>query len=201
VGPITFGVGEEELYWHTGDGGLYENSGTESLLIAFLKQLQTKKSPRALIIAFDSSYPFSVGDRKLTKRSEPWTLGSYEFSRISGIMEERATAYMGLFYRGMQIEGVFPDNQTLRVIFLRHTDAQWKDDLSDLPQVCREESPALDSPTAVVERIAEIPTRFKLKSECDRQLLMTAAAKVVAQNKKEIQDFLAGRQTQEGTAR
>jgi hypothetical protein len=43
VGPITFGVGEEELYWHIGDGGLYENSGIESLLIAFLKQLQAKK--------------------------------------------------------------------------------------------------------------------------------------------------------------
>ena len=200
VGPITFGVGEEELYWHTGDGGLYENSGSESLLFAFLKQLQAKKARRALIIAFDSSYPFSVGYRKLTQRPEPWTLGSYEFSRIPGIMEERAMAYMALFFRSLQIEGVFPDNQTLRMIILRHTDAQWKDDLSDLPQVCREESPPLDSPTAVVERIAEIPTRFKLKSECDRQLLITAAAKVVAQNKQEIEDYLAGRPTQEGTA-
>jgi hypothetical protein len=201
VGPITLHVGEEEQYWHIGDGGLYENSGTESLLIVFLKQLQSKKARRALIVAFESSYPFSVGYRKLTKRATPWTLGSYEFSRISGIMEERATAYMGLFYRSMQIEGVFPDNQTVRVIFLRHTDAQWKDDLSDLPQVCREESPPLDSPTAVVERIAEIPTRFKLASECDRQLLITAAAKVVAQNKQEIEGFLAGRTTQEGTTR
>ena len=201
VGPITFGVGDGDQYWHTGDGGLYENSGTESLLIAFLKQLQAKKSRRALIIAFDSSYPFSVGYRKLTKRAEPWTLGSYEFSRISGIMEERATAYMGLFYRSMQIEGVFPDDQTFRVIFLRHTDAKWKEDLSDLPQVCREESPPLDSPTAVVERIAEIPTRFKLVSECDRQLLMTAAAKVVAQNKEEIENYLAGRPTPESQSR
>jgi hypothetical protein len=74
-------------------------------------------------------------------------------------MEERATAYSALFYRGMQIEGVFPDNQTMRVIILRHTDAQWKDDLSDLPEVCRQESPPLDSPTAVVERIAEIPNK------------------------------------------
>jgi predicted acylesterase/phospholipase RssA len=201
VGPITLHVGEEEQYWHTGDGGLYENSGAESLLFAFLKQLQAKKARRALIIVFESSYPFSVGYRKLTKRSTPWTLGSYEVSRIPGIMEERATAYSALFFRSMQIEGVFPDNQTMRVIFLRHTDAQWKEDLSDLPQVCREESNPLDSPTAVVERIAEIPTRFKFVSECDRQLLMTAAAKVVAQNKQEIEGFLAGRPTQEGTTR
>ena len=197
VGPITVRVGEEEQYWHIGDGGLYENSGTESLLFAFLKQLQAKKARRALIVAFDSSYPFSVGFRKLSMRAEPWTLFSYDVSRIPSIMEERATAYNALFYRSMQIEGVFPDNQTVRVIFLRHTDAQWKDDLSDLPEVCRQESPPLDSPTAVVERIAEIPTRFKLASECDRQLLITAAAKVVAQNKQEIEDFLAGRPTPE----
>jgi len=30
---------------------------------------------------------------------------------------------------------------------------------------------------------------------------MTSAAKVVAQNKQEIEDFLAGRPTQEGTTR
>jgi len=201
VGPITFGVGEEELYWHSGDGGLYENSGAESLLFAFLKQVQAKKARRALIIAFDSSYPFWVGYRKLTKRAEPWTLGNYEFSRITSIMEERATAYSSLFYRSMQIEGVFPDDQTLHVIFLRHTDAKWKEDLSDLPQVCRDESPPLDSPASVVERISEIPTRFKLKSECDRQLLMTAAAKVIAQNKKEIEDWLAGCPTPESRSR
>ena len=59
----------------------------------------------------------------------------------------------------------------------------------------------MDSPTAVVERVSEIPTRLKFVYECDRQLLMTAAAKVVAQNKQEIEDYLAGRPTQEGTAR
>ncbi len=201
VGPITFSVGEEQLYWHTGDGGLYENSGAESLLLAFLKQLQSKKARRALIIAFDSSYPFWVGYLKLTKRPEPWTLGSYEFSRITSIMEERAIAYSSLFFRSMQVEGVFPDDQTIGMIILRHTDAEWKEDLSDLPEACREESPPLDSPTAVVERIAEIPTRFKLNSECDRQLLMTAAAKVVGQNKKEIEGFLAGRAMQEPSSR
>jgi hypothetical protein len=56
-------------------------------------------------------------------------------------------------------------------------------------------------PTAVVERIAEIPTRFKLASEFDRQLLITAAAKVVAQNKQEIEGFLAGRSTPEQSGR
>ena len=52
----------------------------------------------------------------------------------------------------------------------------------------------------MVDRIAEIPTRFVIASECDRQLLVTAAGKVVAQAQPEIEDFLAGRPTKEHTA-
>jgi hypothetical protein len=51
-----------------------------------------------------------------------------------------------------------------------------------------------------VERIAEISTRFWLASACDRQLLVAAAAKVVAQNQQELLTFLEGR-TGGGAAR
>lgn len=50
-------------YWHVGDGGLYENAGVETLFAAFLKKIQEKKTKRALIFSFDSSYPFEVGER------------------------------------------------------------------------------------------------------------------------------------------
>jgi hypothetical protein len=192
VGPITFQVGDEETYWHAGDGGLYENQGVESLLFVFLKKLQEGKARRALILVLESSYPFSVGYRQLTRRAEPFSLLSYDFSRIPSIMEERAQAYQALFFRSLQIEGVFPGPQNLDVVPLRHTDAQWKADLSDLPAACRTLNPPLTSPQDVVERIAEIPTRFWLASECDRQLLVTAAAKVVDQNRARIRGFLEG---------
>ena len=123
VGPITFRVGEEEQYWHAGDGGLYENQGIESVMFALLKKLQEKKARRALVIAFESSYPFSVGYRQLSRRSEPFTLFNYDFSRIPSIMEERATVYQLLFFRSLQMEGAFPDDQTVRVVWVRHTDA------------------------------------------------------------------------------
>ena len=61
VGPITFHVGDEDLYWHTGDGGLYENQGFESLLFVFLRSCRSKTARRALILAFDSSFPFASG--------------------------------------------------------------------------------------------------------------------------------------------
>jgi Patatin-like phospholipase len=192
VGPITFHVGEEDIYWHTGDGGLYENQGFESLLFVFLKQLQDQRARRALILAFDSSFPFAVGERQLTRRAQPFSLWNYDYTRIPSIMEQRASTYQALFFRSLQLEGVFPDDQTVRVVALRHTDAEWQPDLGDLPAVCRQVEPPLDSPTAVVERIAEISTRFWLASECDRQLLQVAAAKVVAQRQQEILTFLDG---------
>jgi len=197
VGPITFTVGDSLDYWHTGDGGLYENLGLESLMFTFLKQLQDRKARRALILAFNSSYPFSVGFKELKQRSQPWTIFSYDFSRIPSIMEERATAYWSLFYRSLQAEGVFPDETTLRIIFLNHESAQWEEDLSDLPEACRNEKTPLTSPEDVQSRIAAMPTQLVIPSECDRQLLRTAAAKVVAQNRQKIQEFLAGRRIAE----
>ena len=82
VGPITFQVGDSDYHWHVGDGGLYENLGLESLMLTFLNQLQDKKMKRGLIIAFNSGFPFSVGFRLLGRRSQPWTLFNYDFSRI-----------------------------------------------------------------------------------------------------------------------
>jgi hypothetical protein len=90
------------------------------------------------------------------------------------------------------MQGVFPDDQTIRVISLRHIDAVWKPDLSDLPPACRDQKPALQSPADVRQRLAEIPTLLRLKSQCDSQLLTVAAAKVIAQNREAILDFLEG---------
>ena len=190
VGPITLQVGGENTYWHTGDGGLYENQGIETLLFLYLKQIQAKRAKRALVLAFDSSYPFSVGERQLGLRSLPFTLFTFDFSRIPSIMEERATTYQALFFRSLQLQGVFPDSKTVTGIILRHTDAKWAADMSDLPTACRTEPQPLTSPEAVRQRIAEIPTALELPSECDRQLLVTAARKLVVEHRSEIVEFL-----------
>jgi predicted acylesterase/phospholipase RssA len=201
VGPITFRVEGEATYWHAGDGGLYENAGVETLTSVFLKKLQDKKARRALIISLDSSYPFEVAERLLGRRSAPFSILTYDFTRIPGIMEQRAYAYSHLFFRSLRLEGVIPDPNTFRIIYLGHTDAQWRGDLSDLPEACRHLDPPLRTPLQVTEYLAEIPTRLKIISECDRQLLVTAAAKVVAQSREEIEAFLADEPVSERTAR
>ena len=62
--------------------------------------------------------------------------------------------------------------------------------MSDLPPACKAEPEPLKTPVEVVERIAEIPTRLVIASECDRQLLAAAATKLVAEHRGEILDFL-----------
>jgi hypothetical protein len=157
---------------------------------SYLKQLQLKRAKRVLVILFDSSFPFSVGERRLLRRSVPFSLLTFDFSRIPSIMEERATTYQILFFASLQTEGVFPDGKTFTAIGLRHTDAKWAADMSDLPPACKAEATPLATPQEVVERIAEIPTRLVLTSECDRQLLSTSAAKMVNENRAAILEFL-----------
>jgi hypothetical protein len=137
------------------------------------------------IIAFDSSFPFSVGEKRLLHRSPPFSLLTFDFSLIPSIMEERATTYQALFFRSLQLEGVFPDAKTIAVISLRHTDATWAADMGDLPAACKTEGQPRTSPEAVRQHIAEMPTALELLSECDRQLLTTAAAKLVAEHRGE----------------
>lgn len=192
VGPITMRIGDKEMYWHAGDGGLYENQGMETLVLLYLKQFQVKRVKRALIIGFDSSYPFSVGERKLLRRSLPFSLLTFDFSRVPSIMEERASAYSSLFFGSLQLQGVVPDPLTFTAMVLRHTDAKWAADLSDLPPACQTETErkTFEDADDVNERIAEIPTRLVIASECDRQLLAAAAQKVVAAHRDRILAFV-----------
>ncbi|HKY71703.1 MAG TPA: patatin-like phospholipase family protein [Nitrospira sp.] len=190
VGPISFRVKGQDKYWHVGDGGLADNTGAESLFMVFLKKLQEGKAKRALIISFDSSFPFLVGGEELSNRAEGFTLFSYDFSRIPSIMEERATAYRAWFFRVAQRQGLVPAPSQFSLITLRHTDAEWNEDLSDLPESCRTSESKIRQPREVVRHLAGIATRLWLASPCDRDLTIAAAAKVVAQNEEKIKRFL-----------
>ena len=192
IGPVSFHLEEEDQYWHAGDGGLSDNTGAESLLMVFLKELQEQRARRALLILFDSSFPFSVGGSKLNHRAEAFSLFSYDFSRIPSIMEERSIAYRAMFLGVSQQYGLLPDPSRLRIIKLQHTDAKWEEDLSDLPESCKEEKTGWESPDDVAQHLSGIVTRLWLESTCDQDLILTSAAKVVAQNESHIRAFLNG---------
>ncbi len=167
-----------------------DNMGIESLFMAVMKQLQENSTARALILAFDSSFPFAVGNERLNHFPEGFTLFNYDYGRIPGIMEERALAYRVILSRILIEQGVLPDERRLKFIQLRHIDAVWKEDMSDLPESCRNEEVKLTSPPMVKQRLSSIVTRLWIKSNCDRDLVATAAAKLVEGKKEEIQQFL-----------
>lgn len=193
IGPVTVQIGGEgpPSYWHAGDGGLFDNQGTESLVQAFLRLLRDGRARRALIIALDSSFPFSVGNERLDRTERGFTLFDDDPARIPGIMEQPANAYQAITWHVLQSEGILiPDAQTIDVLVLRHIDAQWRDDMSDLPQACRTVKNPPGSPREIMQRLAHIVTRFRLDSPCDQALLQAAAQKVVRQNERRIVEFL-----------
>lgn len=190
IGPVTFGVEGHDKYWHIGDGGLSDNTGAESLLMVFLKKLQEDRSRKALLILIDSSFPFEVGGEVLDHRKEGFSLFNYDYSRIPSIMEERSLSYRALFLSVGQSIGLLPGPDRIRLIRLRHTDAQWADDLSDIPESCKKEGVNWNSPRAVAKHLAGIVTRLWLSSVCDQDLILTAAQKVVQHNEHAIKQFL-----------
>jgi predicted acylesterase/phospholipase RssA len=189
IGPITIQVEGASDYLHVGDGGLFDNQGIESLIQVMLKKLEDGKAKRALIIAFDSSYPFGVGNSWLNQTAKGFSVYFKDPARIIGIMEQRAIMYQTMLFHILQTQNLLPDTRTFKVIVLRHTDAKWEKDLSDLPQACKAE-PVKWTSEKITEYLAEIPTLLKIRSECDKQLLTIAAAKVVTQHQDEIMQFL-----------
>ena len=190
IGPITFKMEGEDRYWHVGDGGLSDNMGLESLAMVAFNALQQNAARRALLIAFDSSFPFQIGSDRLDHFPEGFSLFNYDYGRIPGIMEERALAYRTLYFRTMAEQGVLPDESRLKFLQLRHIDAVWKEDMSDLPESCKNEKVKLANPPMVKKRLASVVTRLWLKSDCDRDLVAMAAAKLVEEKKEEILKFL-----------
>jgi hypothetical protein len=197
IGPVSVeSPVHKDMYYHVGDGGLFDNQGTESLVQLFLKKVRAKEKPfkRALVIAFDSSFPFSIKNHQFDRLDNGFKIFLDDPSRIVGIMEQRANAYQAATWHVLQNLGILPDDTVLKVIVIRHADPDiWPKDPADLkrmiPISCSKEK-EFDGPEALSQRLALIETQFKLPSRCDRELLHLAAQLGVENKKKQIVDFL-----------
>jgi hypothetical protein len=193
IGPITIQVegDPKHIYHHLGDGGLFDNQGTESLVQVLLQQI-LKEKKRALVIAFDSSYPFWGKIDALNHFPNGFKIFADDPGRIVGIMEQRANAYQSAIWHILQNRGILlPDDTKIKVILLRHTDDVWPEDWKKhIPHECAGDADSLKEKKDVLQRLALMPTLFELKSECDRALLNEAAKLTVEQHKDEILAFL-----------
>jgi len=190
VGPVTYQVAGRPAYLHIGDGGLFDNLGTESLTTLFLKKIPQGSSKRGLIIVIDTSFPFDAGGPELDKSEKGFEVFRDDPSRIVGIMEERANTYQTLLWHSLRTEGVvLPDFAHLRIEVLKHVDADWSG-YQDLPDVCREDFPPDVTPAQIKQAVSQIPTLFKIKTPCHGALLEKAARKLVEQHRQRIVSFI-----------
>ena len=189
VGPVTYGIGRPPRYEHVGDGGLFDNLGTESLATFFLKKIPRASSKRGLIIVIDAAFPFDANQAFLDGNQRGFQVFKNDPSRIVGIMEERAGAYQLMLWDALRTQGIIlPDFANLRVEVLRHTEPDWGV-FQDLPEACRSDFRADVTAKAIKEAVSQIPTRFQV-SPCNAALMIQAAQKVVALHRKRIVDFL-----------
>lgn len=188
VGPVTYQVTGANTYTHVGDGGLYDNLGTESLTTLFLNKLRPNNSAakRGLILVIDASFPFDEGDANLNNNEKGFEVFADDPSRIVGIMEERANAYQSMLWHSLRTEGtLLPDYDHLKLIILRHTEAEWtKDD--PIPDGC----PKTLTPDEIKRTVRQVPTLFKIEKPCHAALLIASAHKVVAKQRQRIVAFL-----------
>jgi len=192
VGPVTYAVGGEPPYQHVGDGGLFDNLGTESLTTLFLKKLGTGGTRRGLIIVVDAAFPFSGNAAFLDTSRRGFQVFQKDPARVVGIMEERANAYQLMLWDALRSEGVvLPSFESLRVEVLQHTEPDWGT-YRDLPESCRGEFPADVTAKAVKESVSQVPTRFQV-SPCNAALMILAAQKVVKLHQQRIVEFLRPR--------
>jgi predicted acylesterase/phospholipase RssA len=189
VGPVTYAVDGRPPYQHVGDGGLFDNLGTESLTTLFLKKIPKGSPKRGLIIVIDSVFPFDANAEVLAANPRGYQVFKRDPSRIVGIMEERANAYQLMLWDALRTEGVaLPDFASLRVEVLQHTEPDWGT-YRDLPEECRGQFDPTVTTQAIKEAVSEIPTLFRI-SKCHGALMIKAAEKVVEAHRARIVEFL-----------
>jgi predicted acylesterase/phospholipase RssA len=189
VGPVTYAVAGQPPYQHVGDGGLFDNLGTESLTTFFLKKIPRGSTKRGLIIVIDAAFPFDANAEFLEKNKRGFQVFKKDPARIVGIMEERANAYQLMLWDALRTEGVaLPDFANLRVEVLQHTEPDWGV-YKDLPEECRGEFDADVTAKAIKASVSQIPTRFEV-SRCNGALMIQAAQKVVELHRARIVEFL-----------
>jgi hypothetical protein len=188
VGPVTYQTAGASTYTHVGDGGLFDNLGTESLTTLFLNKLHPQRpaAKRGLILVIDASFPFDEGGADLNDKEKGFEVFADDPSRIVGIMEERANAYQAMLWHSLRTEStLLPDYDHLKLIILRHTEAEWtKDD--PIPEGC----PKTLTPEDIKRTVRQVPTLFKIEESCHASLLIASARKVVAKQRQRIVDFL-----------
>jgi len=171
MGPVT--VQLDSTYLHLGDGGLFDNSGTETLEQVILRKLQIQQGPAtAVVFAFDSGFKIDQEELAHTRKLR---VNKYP-NLLVDIPMARAEAYRQVVRRALGDE---LNDHEFDSFVMDHTSASLDPRL--LPASCRQE-PALCTEErcreAIEDYIARVPTHLKIKP-CSADLIELAAHAVV----------------------
>ncbi len=192
VGPVTYSVAGRAPYQHVGDGGLFDNLGTESLTTLFLKKIPRGSSKRGLIIVIDAAFPFNANKSVLDSGRKGFQVFRRDPGRIVGIMEQRANAYQLMLWDALRTQDVvLPDFGHLRIEVLGHTQVDWGG-FAELPAECRDKFPADVKAEVLKQEVSGVPTLFRM-APCHGALMIQAAQKAVEKHRARIVEFLERR--------
>ena len=182
MGPVTYEVPstcvESDMeYWHLGDGGLFDNSGVDTLEEVVLREHNSGSGSldRALIISVFAGQ--HNDEDELRDISNFWLIKSHT-TRVVGAYDRRAQGYHDLLWEKLQGE---LSEQDLRVekIEFNYSTAQ----IDHWPESCKESAEAGQQDpqtirTAIATKLKKIKTSLKIP-DCDADLLELAAHDVV----------------------
>ncbi|MFC0695090.1 hypothetical protein ACFFG5_23795 [Paraburkholderia humisilvae] len=189
VGPIAYEVtGDHELL-HLIDGGVGDNSGIESLLQLFLRDLLKTRSHRDLIVSLDASLPFNAYGATIAGDKSPLSAFIDDPTRVSDIQEVRASLYRQdlwnvTTYAARTMKQSNSVVTRLDIIALKPDDLNVSSLRIDTPE-CHTH---YDDARAVRTAARDIPTRYHLDA-CDAELVRVAACWSVHQHAQQIQQF------------
>ncbi|HEY4352170.1 MAG TPA: patatin-like phospholipase family protein [Paraburkholderia sp.] len=189
VGPIAYPVAGQRELLHLIDGGVTDNSGVESMLQLYLRDLLKNRSHRDLVLSLDASLPFNAYGATIAGDKSPLSAFIDDPTRVSDIQEVRASLYRRDLW-----------NVTTYVArnMKRSSDAITRMDIVELKPDDLNVGPlSIDThechtqykdARSVHVAARDIPTSFHLDG-CDAELVRIAACWSVHQHAGQIQQF------------
>ena len=176
IGPVSIEAPSEcdggtTEWWHLGDGGAIENSGTDSLDEVLLRRLAADGPPlkTALILSVDAGKRLDPEDLKLEKNFEMYSTPA----RVNLVVESprvRGQAYHDIFWDEL-VDELRKEGIGYEKITFRFSEAQ----LDEVPNSCSGE---LFGTELIREHLLGIATDFTI-DECSADLLEIAAHQLV----------------------
>jgi hypothetical protein len=184
IGPVSFEVpatcqGGEPEFWHLGDGGIFDNSGVDTLEEVVLRNHPGRNGTleRTLILSVHSG--MKAKPEELRRIRNFWLYLQHP-GLMFDIAAQRGQAYHDLVWERMEHD-LAAEGIAFQKIEMRYTDAKldrWPDSCRQAARARRDGRSESDVRADITAHLSEIPTDLEI-TDCDADLLELAAHDIV----------------------